>query len=857
MHYQKNQFILMLGACGISVAATLIHCAQAEDMPAAYGDKESEYLTSETLPVIEVFGKRASLASAQEIKQQKLEIVDSVVADDINKLPDFNVTDALSRVTGIQILRDRGEGSGVAIRGLTQIETLLNGREIFTAGNGRTIDFADIPSEMLAGIDVYKTSAADHIEGGIGGTVDLRTRRPFDFAGKELSGSVRSIYSDLVKKNEQQYSMLTSSRWQSEKYGEFGVLVNAAYQQRAWREDQNSAGAPTARTDLISGQTVVAPNGISEATSVGQRERKSASVVVEWAPQENLKLYAEGNYAEFLTIQDTYQIYGNAPSTFVAGSPVLFAGTNDLQSITWSNALLTTVGAARDTVDRTSQFAAGGTWTDAALTLKSDLSYTKSHNNLSYSAITLSGTAATLTQDLSSGLPLSSIGGANLTSLAGFSSAGMWYASRPFDSDLQAAKLDGEYQLSGGALDSVLAGMRVARRHASDAPGQIGSYPSGFAVSNASGLVINNPYYNYLVGDPSAARDFYAALATLGFTGAIPTSNPLGTWDIAEDTQSGYLMAKFKALGSALDGNAGVRAIHTQETVNGSQGPAVGPFTPVNLNYSYNDYLPSANLRYKLGEGLYLRGAASKTITRQDFNQLSPSLTLNPVQLNGTAGNPDLKPIRADNLDLALERYFNQTTSVYLTGFFKRVDGFVTTVSSPETYSSVTYQVSRPQNSNPANVKGLEVGYQQFYDFLRGWMKGLGLQANYTYVDSDTPNSVLGLNVPLQNLSRRSYNIIGMYEKGDISARIAYNWRDTFLSGVANIVGVGALPIYTKAYGWLDASLSYKLSENVTLSLEGTNLLKTVRRSYYGVETRPQSSWTNDTQISVTATVRL
>jgi TonB-dependent receptor len=840
-----------LGICGAFAIGISRAYAQQVSAVDAHEYAEGGQEAAKETPVIIVTGQRASLASAQEIKQEKIEIVDSVVAEDINKLPDQNVTDALSRVTGVQILRDRGEGGGVAIRGLTQMETLLNGREVFTAGNGRTLDFADIASAMVAGIDVYKTSSADHLEGGIGGTIDLRTNRPFDFRGSKLGGSVRYIYRDLVKKAEPQYSMLASSRWKTDEHGEFGMLVDAAYQKRAWREDQKSAGAPTARTDLIAGQTVIAPNGITESNSVGQRERKAAGVVLEWSPQESVQLYAEGHYAEFFTKQDTYQIYGNAPSTFVAGSPVLFPGTNNVQSITWTNATLTTVGAARDTLDRTTQFAVGGTWTDAALTLKSDVSYTRSHNNLFYSTITLTGTASTLTQDLSSGAPSSTIGGTNLTRLAGFTSAGMWYASRPFDGELKAARLDGEYQLYRGVINSLLAGMRIGQRHASDAPGQVSSYPAAPAVGNAAGLVIGNPYAGYLVGDPAAARDLANARATLGITGSLPTSNPLGTWDIAEDAQSGYFMAKFNALELPLEGNAGVRAVHTREAVAGNQGPAGGPYAPVNLNSSYNDFLPSANLRYTLDKGLYLRGAASKTITRQDFNQMSPSLTLNPVQLNGTAGNPGLKPIRADNFDLAVERYFNVTTSVYLTGFYKKVDGFVTIMNRPETYSGVTYQVNRPQNSSLAHIKGLELGYQQFYDFLPAWLSGLGLQANYTYVDSKTPSSVLGMDVPLMNLSRNSYNIIGMYERDALSARLAYNWRSAFLSSVANIANVGAFPIYTKAYGWLDASISYRIGKKVTLVVEGTNLLRTVRRSYFGSETRPQSVWINDRQIAV------
>jgi len=231
-------------------------------------------------------------------------------------------------------------------------------------------------------------------------------------------------------------------------------------------------------------------------------------------------------------------------------------------------------------------------------------------------------------------------------------------------------------------------------------------------------------------------------------------------------------------------------------------------------------------------------------------NPITPSLN------QGGAGNPELKPIRADNFDVALEKYVNPTTSVFVTAFLKKVDGFVTTVSSPEVHDGATYQVSRPRNSTPADIKGIEIGYQQFYDFLPGWLSGFGLQANYTYVDSETLDTTLGTKVPLQNLSRHSVNLIGMYERGNLSARIACNWRDQYLSGVTNVVGVGALPIYTRAYGWLDASIRYRFTDRISLAIEGTNLLRTMRRAYYGVETRPQGNWLNDRQLSATVTFR-
>jgi TonB-dependent receptor len=266
-------------------------------------------------------------------------------------------------------------------------------------------------------------------------------------------------------------------------------------------------------------------------------------------------------------------------------------------------------------------------------------------------------------------------------------------------------------------------------------------------------------------------------------------------------------------------------------------------------------------LRYRLQEGLYLRGAASKSVTRPSFDQISPSVTLtpntvNPAQNQGSGGNPALRPVRANNFDVAVERYFNPVTSVFADLFIKKVDGFVTTVSNPEVYDGAVYQVRRPQNTNAADIKGIELGYQQFFDYLPGWMSGLGLQLNYTYIDSRTPSTILGGDVPLMNLSRHSANIVGMYERGKISARVAYNWRDRFLSEIQNIVGVGALPVYTDAYGWLDASLTYRLDDKTSIAIEGSNLLKTMRTSYYGVATRPQSAWLNDRQVSIIATIR-
>lgn len=877
----QNTRIFRRHLLATAVSAAMLQYGAAHAQDAAAADPQSagaqQSGTDKQLPPVIVVGKRASLMSAQEIKRDKLDIVDAVVADDINKLPDFSVTDALQRITGVQIARDRGEGAGVAIRGLTQMETTLNGREVFTAGLGRNLDFADIPAEMVSSINVYKTSSADHIEGGVGGTIDLRTRHPFDFSSRKIVGSARLIHGDLVNESKPQFSVLASDRWKTAGSGEFGALVTLSRQKRAWREDQKGTGNPIARTDLIPGQTVVAPNGTSETTSAGERERNAGSVVLQWRPAKNFELYAEGSYAEFRTLQDSYQVNVTAAPTFVAGSPTLFPGTNDLKSITWTNAPVSILSFARDTIDRTRQAAVGGRWTDKALTLKADVSHTASYNELYFSGPFLAGTAANFTQDLATRVPGSSVAGTDLLNPANFQYSGIAYRTRPFDGKLTTAQLDGEYQLLNSFVDTLAAGVRYARRGASNAPGLIFADASvtGISAADKPEFVMPNPYRNFfpgegvssignfMVGNLATARNAAGLRSAFGITAPIPAAaSPLGVWDIDEETQAAYLLTTFKGTALPLDGNAGLRVVRTHESVSGGLSvPATGAVMPIKLDSTYTDYLPSLNLRYQLREGLYLRGAASKTITRPNFDQLSPSLTLirnpiNPSLNQGSAGNPDLNPIRSDNLDLALEKYFNPTTSVYATAFLKRVDGFVTTVSSPETYDGVTYQVSRPQNSSSARIKGVELGYQQFFDFLPGWLSGLGVQANYTYVDSATPNTTLGGNLPLQNLSKHSANLVGMVEKGRVSARIAYNWRDKFLSGITNLVSIGALPVYTRGYGWLDASVSYRVNDHVTLALEGTNLLGTVRTAYYGVETRPQGAWINDRQLSLTATIR-
>jgi len=823
------------------------------------------------MPTVVVSGQRASLETAGKLRRQADAIVDAVVADDIDKLPDFTVNDALQRVPGVQIGRDRGEGTAVAIRGLTQMETTLNGREVFTAGTGRTVDFADLPADMVAAISVYKTATADQLEGGVGGLVDLRTRRPFDFDGRVLAATARTVYGDLVGGSAPQFSALGSQRWRLGG-GEFGALLGVSSQRRAWREDQKSTADPRLRSDLLPGRTVLAPNGDTETSSFGRRRREAASLVLQWRPQPDMELYAEGHYAQFKTLQDSYQINVAASPTFVAGSPALFDGSNYLQRISWTNAPLSLLSFARDTVDRSRQLAVGGSWRSGDLALQADLSRTTSFNYLFFSGPIVAGTAVQFSEEFSAGGIPSTSAQLDRNNPASYRYTGMAYRLRPFEGALNAARFDLEWSRPGSFLHTLTAGLREARRSADNGNGTVFA-DAAATVNSLPGTLLPRPggalfpgegashLDGLLFGSLALARDPLALRRQLGITAAVPAgANPLTLWSLSERSTAAWLKGSFRAAGLPLDGNVGVRAVHNREEADGFRTVAGGT-GPIATAGSETDWLPSANLRYRPGADTALRAALSRTMTRPGFDQLSPSLTLvpntiNPAANSGSAGNPALAPVRSDNLDLAWERYLPGQGMLVATLFWKHVDGFVTSVSAPEVIDGVRYQITRPQNANPARIKGAELAYQQFFERLPGAWRGLGVQLNFTWVDSRTPSTILGGEVPLQNLSRQSANAVLLYDYGPWSARAAYNWRSRFLSSVSNFVGIGAVPVYTKGYGWLDASLRYKVNEQWTLAIEGNNLLGTLRQAWYGVAERHQSSWLNDRQLVFSATMR-
>jgi iron complex outermembrane receptor protein len=866
---------------------------------------------------IVVTGVRASLQSAQNIKRNSAQIVDSIVAEDIGKLPDRNIAEALQRISGIQIQRNYGEGSSVAIRGLTQVRTELNGRDIFTASaNSSSLSLEDVPSELLAGIDVYKNPSADLIEDQLSGTINFRTRKPFDFDGFKISAAATNTYYDLARKSQPTASLLVSDRWTTG-IGEFGLLVSTSYQKTVFSQDTISTEPfetldpndpdPVIRAASVAalaslgrtGQVTTIPHGTGIGQVNGARRRFGIDASLQWRPTETLEITGELFRNDYKFRYDDFSYFaepaeGALNVVPIPGAAFTFDPTGDFQSGSFRDIRLAANTSLEKRHSTTTDYSLNAKWRPSAnLTITADGQFVDSKTRGVRSIVGLNGVGnATLVQDISGDIPsfqITAPGG--LTNPANYASA--FYLDNLSNSrgKDKTGRLDAEYKFDGGILQSIKVGARYSDRsnRSSDTGYRytgLNAVPTQLEFGDFSKFFRGDAdlFGNALLFSRGITSDYAATLGALGIT-TQPSYLPSGTSTQLQKTYTGYATAFFKAdnLPLPIDGNVGVRVVQTKLNVAGfsqqtdlitpvAGGPQVtGPttFVPISSSDNYTSVLPSLNLRARLTEKLQLRLALSKNISRPTLSQLNPSLNITEpgiAQIRQeqytSGGNPDLKPMTSKNLDASAEWYFARSGSFTVAGFYKDISDYIQTGISQRNVTftdgqTALYNVTSYSNVSNAKVKGAEVAYQQFYDFLPGPLSGLGAQANFTFVDSSAPSPATEgpvRQLPLQGLSKYNYNLIGMYERGIISARVAYNWRSKYLK-LTSGNGSGNLPVFQKASGQFDASITANVTPHLSLTLNGVNLLNTIQSTYYGLESRPRDSIANDRQISGVARI--
>ncbi len=437
-----------------------------------------------------VTGRRSALEAADGRKRDASVIIDSVVADEAGKLPDNSITEVLQRVAGVAIVRFSAlndpdhfsvEGSGIQVRGLSGVASRLNGRDIFSSNAGRSLLWGDVTPELMQAVDVYKSSSADLIEGGLGGTVDLRTKLPFDFdEGLHLAGTADLSVGDLAEATDYGASGLIAGRW-STGIGDIGFVLDGAYS-KLTSNSHFFRMEPYFRTN-IDGTDYFIPGGYDFGEQLFERKRDGMYAAVQWAPSNDLTLTGiffqsryrnvSNEWASFVTSQalavDPSMSQFDANNALIS-SPSVFQ--RDRDTFEPSGATINSGGTTGVSKNRskTQDFSLAFDWTpaDSRLAIKGGYQHVKSTARADSLSLFRDFTFPTsFGLDLSNGLPVVTTPGLSNDDFTD-PTRYIWSAAMPHNEDntgtMDAVNLDIEYEIGDGFLKAVKAGGRWADR---------------------------------------------------------------------------------------------------------------------------------------------------------------------------------------------------------------------------------------------------------------------------------------------------------------------------------------------------------------------------------------------------------
>lgn len=849
-----------------SVLYTLLSApASAQEAPSKPDDEEVKKIET-----VIVKGYRASLKKALDNKLAADTIMDSIVAEDIGKLPEQNIAEAISRVAGVTISRSRGEGQFITVRGLGPefSSALLNGRVLATENQGREYSFDILPAELINSVGIFKAPTATQVEGGIGSTVDMRTALPLDI-GNKIVVSGQANYDKQRGQFSPQSSGLFSAKSAD---GTLGGLLAFAYL------DRKIEGRRIFTDGFLANQTVKGVDGnpitgVSVPTwteyDINDTHRKRSSFLgtMQWKPASTVLVTVDGLYSKLDVNDDSRVFYAGSDTGLITDAVVDKNKTVTSYKGGWGEGF---VSFSRPRLAETKAGGLNVKWNPSpALSTVFDIAASKAtdRNGGNQNWFEVNPNAAGFdTKNLQYNLGPNNLPTfSNLGNIYDYSRAtvsGLVWEGQAVDDKVKQTTFNGKYRLADGVLQSVDFGLnysdRTKTRSIYTTPGLWGLY-TGVAVpasqfstaANSTNFMgsgmFTQPFptfygpalQSYLLSDavinqtadPAATRAYIASHGN-GFGVELV---PGASGSAREKTTGGFVQANFEGeWGKRIwAANIGLRYVATRTTSKGvgqeiiridSPPPGtVGERTvvltdpiPLTLTGSYKEWLPSANFKVDLTDGLLLQTSVAKSMTRATLSDLLVARTINAryAERNISEGNPGLKPMIAWNYDLSLTWYDGKGSSLSGALFYKNLSNLSQRQTSIVTIVGEPFQVNRPENLGKDHLNGIEVGGQYMFSKLPAPFDGLGVLGNYTYVKKG---------------STKTYNVGAFYEKGPIEFRVAYNYRNGYRETDA---GNRGQPVDIAAYGELNANLSYAVNKRLTLFAQGMNLGDTKIHSY-------------------------
>jgi iron complex outermembrane receptor protein len=814
----------------LSVAASLSTYAQSTT--ASTDDtttkKEDKAVVLETYNVNAGFA--GSLAAAAAAKEANVNVTEVLMAEDIGKLPDVSIADALTRLTGIAAQRTNGRSQQISIRGLTGdfSTATLNGLEQVSTGENRAVEYDQYPAELLNSVVVYKTGEADLTSAGLAGTVDLQTVQPLSRTGRTFALSAYyqgTQYNQLTPGAKKDGARFSASYIDQFDDGKVGIAIGFAHTDTPWEGKQFQAwGYPTdASGNLVLG-------GTKTYVRTSNLKRDGLMATIEFKPTSNI-------HSTFNLFRSNFQ-----EDQLLRGMEIPLAIWSSAQlqpGYTVSNGLVTDAHLTNvqpvvrnDTYKRKDDLVSAS-WDlkigeNTPWTTVFDAGYsrvTRNDENLeTYSGLGFRGTpfttadsvevksvpgsipVVTPTVDYSTGdgFKLSDPQGWGPSTLPG---GGMYGYLKYFRSKDELGQMKAEtiHDLPA-VFKNVEVGVNYTERYKRD-----GENPTGWLDSPTGQVTLPLPA---IIGDTDLsflgvgkiyAYDPQALLAngTLGFVENTDPSVTTRRFMVTEKLTTPFVQFNLdtKWAGIPVVGNAGVQAIHVDQSATGYATDGTSLY-PVSGGATYTDFAPSLNLAFKPTENDVIHFSLARQVARPRMYDMRAgrSFSFDPTLANSTdvnhspwssgeAGNPGLKPWKADAVDLSIEHYFKDNKGyISVAGFYKKLLTYIYTQSELANFTGYPTQgltpalqqgiASEAANGEGGSIKGVEVTISLPSELLSPSIKGFGVVMGGAYTDSSIkPWGPTGGDAPIAGLSRKVANITLYYERHGFSARISEHYR--------------------------------------------------------------------------------
>lgn len=766
---------------------------------------------------------------AIELERQADNIKDITLSDEIQRLPDANIAEALQRIPGISMESDSGSGRFVNIRGFDAdlngsyfdgVHLPANNQNASPMGGGRAVAFDVFPAGLVGGLEVVKSLTPSMDAEGIGGQVNMLSHSMpqggAPFLEADIGGGVETLRNNPVY----QGSLTAGTSFGLDQHEgaptPFRIIVNLAY-----HEDQR--GINDVEESYPSGGSLVPLSTLEERLYQYHRVTQGGTFELDYDPSEQFGLYAKGMSSGYWESADKHELLFNGLDGSNSGGALTSLGNG--------NFLATNAGATQRYIDTaeqiTSSVLTGGGHYDfgaARLDFRGGYAYGSDTFTHSYTIDFASQNPFTAQyQDADPSHRTLSI----LTPGISAADPAQYALSRIRNQPSHA--FDEEY--SAGA-DLTIPTDFLSADDEAKLGGSVRLRDRGFDQTNYSGAPTGTLSLTQFAN--TAPQTYYNGWYNIGpdinHEAAIGSASYTGTYNIGsfargtENVYAGYV--QYNAHIGKLDLVGGVRVEATDGQEKAYLNNAdTGAYTLNTTNQNYTDVFPSLQAKYQLDPALQLRASYSTGIARPGFNQISASTQESFANLTVTTGNPNLKPQKANSFDVGADYDLPGGGEAGMGLFYKDFSNYIVASSYFGTYQGQAgYLFTSYQNIASSHADGVELKFSKPLTFLPEPFDGVGVDGNYTFIDSSAQLRPGEKDVRLPQTSPENYNLGLYYDKGPIYLRAAASYVS------ANLWGIGSsreTDIFSQGRFRLDVGASYQLSDNLQLYFDAKNLTNT------------------------------